>query len=66
MASKKRKYRTKISESTGGVLDLFDHPEFRSVLPPPDPDRTRDDAAVEPELDEDDLAEAPAAEPHPA
>jgi hypothetical protein len=67
MSSKKRKYREKISESTGGVLDLFDHPAFRSTVPqeasrpaeagPADPDE---------ELAEDDLADAPAAEPRPA
>jgi hypothetical protein len=66
MASKKRKYREKISESSGGVLDLFDHPAFLSSLPPKDVGRGEDDAAAAVELDDDDLADAPAAEPHPA
>ena len=68
MSSKKRKYREKISESTGGVMDLFDHPAFRSSsLPPQDVVRSGDDAGEDGEnLDEDDLAHAPAAEPRPA
>jgi hypothetical protein len=67
MSSKKRKYRTKISESSGGVLDLFDHPAFRSSLPQEalTGGEVPDDEGTE-ELDEDDLADAPAAEPRPA
>ena len=67
MSSKKRKYREKISESTGGVMDLFDHPAFRSSLPPQDVVRSGDDADEDREgLHEDDLANAPSAEPRPA
>ena len=67
MSSKKRKYREKISESTGGVLDLFDHPAFRSTVPQ-EASRTGDagSADASEELEEDDLADAPAAEPRPA
>jgi hypothetical protein len=65
MSSKKRKYREKISESSGSVLDLFDHPAFRSTLPP-EPVRAEDTQDDDRELDEDDVADAPAAEPRPA
>jgi hypothetical protein len=66
MSSKKRKYREKISESTGNVLDLFEHPAFRSSVPAQDVTRRGDDDRPEIRLDDDDLADAPAAEPHPA
>ena len=64
MSSKKRKYREKISESAGSVLDLFDHPDFRSSTRAAEPvavgveDDGADDGA-----DADEDADAPAAEP---
>ena len=66
MSSKKRKYREKISESTGSVLDLFDHPAFRSAVPASEAVRAADDEAGDDEGEDDDLAHAPAAEPRPA
>lgn len=67
MSSKKRKYRERISSSGGGVLDLFDHPSFRSSVAPSDPvrpvDTTDDDEAA---VDDDELADAPAADQRPA
>ena len=66
MSSKKRKYREKISESSGGVLDLFDHPAFRSSIPQ-EPVRAGDGGSDDDEgAAEDDLSDAPAAEPRPA
>ena len=67
MSSKKRKYRERIASSGGGVLDLFDHPDFRGTQPPPT--ATREDGDDEPSADADvddrDLIDAPAAEPRP-
>ena len=66
MSSKKRKYREKISESSGGVLDLFDHPAFRSAIPQEAARPADGSSDAEAELDEEDLSNAPAAEPRPA
>lgn len=71
MSSKKRKYREKISATTGGTLDLFDHPAFRSSLPPQDVVHPGDGGADDRDasaigIDEEDLEDAPAAEPRRA
>jgi hypothetical protein len=65
MSSKKRKYREKISATGGAIPDIFDHPAFRSTLPQ-EPVRARDDDEAGLAIDEDDLEDAPAAEPRPA
>lgn len=65
MSSKKRKYREKIAATGGGIPDIFDHPAFRASLPQ-EPTRASDDDTEELAVDEDDLVDAPAAEPRPA